>query len=149
MRVWWVVGTLKTVRGHINDVQGSYTILARFPDGVLPHTMSASPLGVVSARSGARSKVEAGIVSEDDEFWAVDRFRISDALLSLDVFSIVVVDASTSFFGFRWTWPKVRGEVRRCGDDECITGHVPYLRQLLLHQYQIYATGGSSYSGSK
>ena len=113
MRVWWVVGTLKTLRGHISDVHGSYTILARFPDGVFPHTMSSSPLGVVSARSGARSKVEAGIVSEDDEFWVVDRFRISDAFLSLDVFSIAVVDASTFFFGFRWTWPKVRSEVRR------------------------------------
>ena len=98
--VWWVVGTSKPVRRYISKIQGSYTVLARYPDGVLPHTTSALPLGVVSARCGARSKVEAGIVSDDDELWAVDRFRTPDAFLSLNVASIVAVDASTSFLGF-------------------------------------------------
>lgn len=72
--------------------------LVHSPDGVLPHTTSASPLGVAFARRGAGPKAAAGIVSEDDEFRLVDRFRNSDAFLSLNVPSIVVVDASTLFF---------------------------------------------------
>lgn len=98
--MWWVVGTLKPVRRHISDVQGSNTVLARSLDGALPHTTSASSLGVVSVGCGAWSKVEAGIVSDDDELWAVDRFRSPDAFLSLNAASIVAVDASTSFFWF-------------------------------------------------
>ena len=100
VRVWWVVGTLKPVQRHISDVQSRYTVLARSLDGALPHTTSASSLGVASACCGVRSKVEAGIVSDDDELWPVDRFRSSDAFLSLNAASIVAVDASTSFLGF-------------------------------------------------
>ena len=36
----------------------------------------------------------------DDEFWAIDRFRSSDVLLSFNGVSTVVVDASTVDFIF-------------------------------------------------
>lgn len=109
VRVWWVVGTLKTLQGDISDVLGGYMAFVPCPDGVLPITTSASSLSVAFARLGAGPKAAAGIVSEDDEFRLVDRFRNSNAFLSLDVPSIVVVDASTLFFRLGQTWPKVRG----------------------------------------
>jgi hypothetical protein len=96
--VWCVVGTLKTVRLAVSCVHGGSRVPVRCPAGVLPHTTSESLWGVVSGR-GAGREATAGMVA-DDELWAVDRCRSSDALNSLEGVAIVAVDASRCALDF-------------------------------------------------
>lgn len=91
------MGTLKAGGLHFSILQNGYMTFVRSPAGVLPHTTSTLLLGVVAAAEAATWTVS------EDELWAIDRFRSSDALLSLlSLFrlSIVTVDASTAGFQF-------------------------------------------------